>query len=278
MKTILIPIPILILILILTSTGYSLNIPSNTRIDHWVREYAEKRRPHFQSSLTRSSLYIDTIREVFRENNIPIELSWIPFVESGFNCAAKSSSEAAGCWQFIPDTGRSFGLKKGAWKDQRYDFRLSTIAAAEYLNELYSMFGDWELAIAAYNGGPTRIKKEIKRSGKDFWNLKLKSETMNYIPKLFAVIIIIRKLKEYGFKERESDLIIVTLKKGSHRLSKIAKILQVGYDEFESINPGYEIGYTPPGIETKIYLKKDWGIEFLEVFGYLSKKNAPSVN
>jgi membrane-bound lytic murein transglycosylase D len=274
MKTILIPI----LVLILTSTGYSLNIPSNKRIDYWIKEYSENRRPHFQASLMRSSLYISTIQEIFKKNNIPLEFSWLPFVESGFNCAAKSSAEAAGCWQFISDTGKSFGLKKGAWKDQRYDFRLSTIAAAEYLNKLYGRFGDWELAIAAYNGGPNRIRKEIKRSGKDFWKLKLKSETMDYVPKLFAVIIITRDLKKYGFRKEKSDLIIVTLKKGSHRLSKIAKILQVGYDEFESINPGYEIGYTPPGIESKIYLKKDWGIEFLEVFGYVAKKNAPSVN
>lgn len=268
MKTLLIAISTLFF----TSNLFAIKIPKNERIDYWINRYTTDLRNHFQSSLYRSELYRDSIIIVFRENNIPLELTWIPLIESGFNCASKSTAKAAGCWQFIPSTGEQYGLQKKSWKDQRYDFKKSTIAAADYFSWLYKIFGNWELAIAAYNAGPEKIKKRIKTDGRDYWNMKLKKETMDYIPKLFAVVSIMESPEKYGFKTGTRDLKTVTLKKGSHSLVRIANVLMIDYEEFKTINPGFDVGYTPPDEETEIYLKSDWNVKLLERFGFLTEK------
>lgn len=253
----------------------SLDIPKNERIDHWIKEFSQSRRQFFQLSIMRSGLYRSTVLNVLEKEKLPADLSWLPFIESGFNCAATSTAKAAGCWQFIKTTGKAYGLNKGVWKDQRYDFNRSTVAAAKYLKRLYKMFGNWDLALSAYNCGPGRVRSAIKKSGKDYWYLDLPSETMDYIPKFYAVIKITRDLEQYGFKESSGDLIIVQLRTGSHNLRYIAdRILKVDYKVFLRLNPGYEIGYTPPGESTSIYLMKDWDIVLLRGFGLLAKKNA----
>ncbi len=268
MKTIL-----TIILSIITVNIHAMEIPQNKRIDYWVKEYSVNRRPHFKASLLRSSLYLKTAKRIFNEKGIPEDLAWLPFVESGFNCASKSTAKAAGCWQFIPRTGKAYGLKKGAWKDQRYDFNRSTVAAALFLKELHKKFRDWELVLAAYNSGGKAVRSAIKKSGnRDYWKLELPRETMNYIPKFYAVLKITRNLKKYGYKNGSKKLIVVKLKKGMHSLPYIAKILRVDYREFKQLNPGFEVGYTPPGKETEIYLKRDWNIAFLRGFGYLEEK------
>jgi len=177
----------------------ALEIPNNQRIDHWVKEYNQRRRPHYQISIMRSGLYRPTIQKIFKQEGLPEDLSWLPFVESGFNCALRSNANAIGCWQFIKRTGEAYGLKKGVWSDQRYDFNKSTIAAAKYLKRLHKKLGNWDLALAAYNTGPTNVRRAIKKSGKkDYWTLKLSKETMNYIPKFYAALKISRELKKYG--------------------------------------------------------------------------------
>jgi len=165
---------------------------------------------------------------------------------------------------------------KGAWKDQRYDFNKSTVAASEYLKRLYKMFENWDLALAAYNCGPGCIRYEMKEvDSSNYWDLKLNKETHDYLPKFYAVLKIARNLKKYGFKNAKNELRIVKLKSGSHNLRYIANnILQVDYKVFLRLNPGYEIGFTSPGESAVIYLMRDWDINLLRGFGLLAKKKA----
>ena len=258
---------------------FAFEIPVNKRIEFWVNEYSKNRRDHYQFSIMRSGLYRPTIIKIFKNEGLPEDLSWLPFVESGFNCASRSTAKAAGCWQFIPRTGKHFGLERDNWKDQRYDFNRSTIAAAKYLKKLYSRFKNWELALSAYNCGDTKVRLSMKKNKtKDFWKLKLSKETMNYISKFYAVLKISRDLKKYRFRKSTNELVAVNLKKGSHNLRYIAdKILGISYRDFSRLNPGFDIGYTPPGESTTIYLMKNWDIMILRGFGFLAKKNASSV-
>lgn len=272
MKTILI-------LLFLINPLYALEIPENKRVDHWVQEFIGNRKEFFQRSLTRSGLYRSTIKSVFKKEGLPEKLSWLPLIESGFNCSADSKAKAAGCWQFIPRTGRAFGLKKDGWKDQRYDFNRSTIAAAKYLKELYKQFGDWNLALAAYNAGPTKVREAIKKNGWNYWDLELPKETMNYLPQFYAVLKITQDLEKYGFGVPKTGLVTVHLKKGMHNLKYIAgSLLKVDYKVFKRLNPGYKLGYTPPNEVTMIYLMQDWDISLLRGFGFLTKKKAPRIN
>lgn len=251
--------------------AYALEIPKNKRIDYWVNDFTTKKKNFFQTSVIRSGLYRPAIIEVFKKEGIPEDLSWLPLVESGFDCSAKSKMKAAGCWQFMSRTGKEWGLGKGNWKDHRYDFNKSTGAAAKYLKRLHRSFKDWNLALAAYNAGYGNVKKAIKKAGKrDYWSLELPKETMNYVPQFYAAVKISKKLKEYGFNKSENSLVIVMLAPGSHNLRYIAnKILGVDWRDFERLNPGYEIGYTPPGESAMIYLMRDWNVAMLRGFGYV---------
>jgi membrane-bound lytic murein transglycosylase D len=269
----------LLILLFIPSLLFSFEIPENERIKFWVNEYSKNRRDHYQLSIMRSGLYRPTIIKIFKNEGLPEDLSMLPFIESGFNCASKSTAKAAGCWQFIPRTGKYYGLGKDNWSDKRFDFNLSTVAASRYLKELHSTFKDWELALSAYNCGPTKVRREMKRVGNNYWDMNLPDQTEEYIPKFYAALKISRDLKKYGFKESKNKLVAVELKKGSHNLRYIAeKLLGVKYREFSRLNPGFEIGHTPPGESTTIYLKRNWDIVILKGFDLLAKKNAFSPN
>ena len=265
-----------LLILINFAPLYALEIPKNERVDYWVKEFSQNRRKFFQRSIIRSGLYRETVKKIFDLEGLPEDLSWLPFIESGFNCSADSKADAAGCWQFIKRTGEAYGLKKGTWKDRRYDFGKSTIAAAKYLKRLYKTFGNWDLALAAYNCGQGKVRKMMNKTGKkNYWNLDLPLETKNYVPQLYAVLKITRNLKKYGFNESPNSLKSVQLKEGSHSLRYIAsKVLRVEWKIFKRINPGFELGYTPPGEETVIYLMDHWDTAMLKGFNLLAKKKA----
>jgi len=268
-----------LLVLVNFISAYALEIPQNERVDYWIKEFSQNRRKFFQRSIIRSGLYRETVKKIFDLEGLPEDLSWLPFIESGFNCSAESKADAAGCWQFIPGTGKAYGLEKGTWKDQRYDFGKSTLAAAQYLKKLHGRFKDWELALAAYNCGPTRVNKEIKKSGRDYWKLDLPWETKNYVPQFYAVLKITRNLKKYRFNESPLTLKSAQLKEGSHSLRYIAsRVLGVDYKTFRRINPGFELGYTPPGEETVIYLMDHWDDSLLAGFGLLAKKKPLRIN
>ena len=145
-----------------------------------------------------------TVKEALKKG-LPVELSLIPFVESQFDPYAQSSTGASGIWQFIPSTARENGLKKNWWYDGRRDILASTEAAYTFLTSLYEKYDDWLIAIAAYNAGPSRIRREIEKNKSnglptDFWSLNLPRETKAYVPKILAIVEVIRKPEKYNIE------------------------------------------------------------------------------
>lgn len=265
---------LLYLLILINLPCMGFDIPDNKRVSFWLKEFTVNRRTFIDASLMRSGIYRKTVADVLKKKGLPAELVWLPLIESGYNCAAISGAAAAGCWQFIRQTGEAYGLKKGAWKDERYDFIRSTNAAADYLKQLNKQFNDWDLTLAAYNCGPGKVRRAIKKAGKaNYWKLQLPEETMHYVPQFYAVLSIVSDLKRYGFRDSTGELIAVRLRKGSHNLRYIAsRVLQVDYRLFFRLNPGFEVGITPPDRETVIYLMKDWDVAMLNGFGLLAQK------
>ena len=145
-----------------------------------------------------------TVKEALKKG-LPVELSLIPFVESQFDPYAQSSTGASGIWQFIPSTARENGLKKNWWYDGRRDILASTEAAYTFLTSLYEKYDDWSIAIAAYNAGPSRIRREIEKNKSnglptDFWSLNLPRETKAYVPKILAIVEVIRNPNKYNIE------------------------------------------------------------------------------
>jgi membrane-bound lytic murein transglycosylase D len=152
------------------------------------------------------------IQEVFKAEGLPLDLAYIPLIESAFKPAAQSQKRARGVWQFMRATGEERGLETNWFVDERSDPEKSTRAAADYLKWLYKQFGDWHLALASYNGGPGRVQRAVKRTGiEDFWRLSdgrrrhLPRETREYVPLILAAMVIAKNPTQYGFQPMATD-------------------------------------------------------------------------
>jgi membrane-bound lytic murein transglycosylase D len=169
-----------------------------------VYHYLTAGRSYIIAAHERSALCLDAIREILaQDKDLPAELAYLPIIESCYNPFAVSPSWAAGAWQFIPATGAAFGMKVNPWVDERRDVRKSTRAAASFLKSLYQSFGDWELALASYNGGPGHVRWAMAASGKtDYWELRrsgrLAWETSEYVVRFAAAIIVFTHGEEFG--------------------------------------------------------------------------------
>ncbi len=166
--------------------------------------FSNRIKENFSIWLERSSRYVEIMKDVLKEKNVPTELVFLPLIESGFNLNAYSRANAVGPWQFIEATGRRYGLIIDWWRDERKDPIKSTKAAANYLKDLYRMFGSWELALAAYNAGEGRISRALKKtSSDDYWDLlrtnQIRDETKNYVPHYIAATMIAEKPENFGF-------------------------------------------------------------------------------
>lgn len=159
-------------------------------------------RSRIDTGMGRAGHYLPMIRSKFLSAGLPQDLAYLPLIESAFSTSAYSRARAVGMWQFISGTGRHYGLAVGSLVDERRDPELSTDAAAAYLTDLYGEFGDWNLALAAYNSGAGNVRRAIRRSGsRDFWTLRryLPRETRNYVPAFMASVIVAKQPEKYGF-------------------------------------------------------------------------------
>src|SRR6185312_16022487 len=160
--------------------------------------------PHFEKYLERSEFFIPYIQPLLKQNGMPEDLVYLAMIESGFNNFARSRARAVGPWQFMSATGKRYGLAVNWWVDERRDIRKSTLAAVEYLRDLYTIFQSWELAAAAYNAGEAKVARAVRRFGsKDFWVISryrfLRPETRDYVPKMIAAAIIEKNREQFGF-------------------------------------------------------------------------------
>lgn len=222
----------------------------NTRVSQQLRWWRQYNRGGILTAYARSGLYGDTIRRELAARGMPAELQWLPIVESGYSPRAHSHADAVGLWQFVLDTGKRYGLERTAWTDDRMDPYKATRAAAAYLSDLYDMFGDWLLALAAYNCGEARVLRAVNRQGTDdYWKLILPRETRTYVPRFLAAVYIIENPAQYGFElpELMPEMYFEEYRvERSIAFADVAGVLGISADRLKALNPGVRYGVTPP--------------------------------
>ncbi|MCE9540491.1 MAG: transglycosylase SLT domain-containing protein [Bacteroidetes bacterium] len=219
----------------------------NPYVQGYINMYTMRRREQVSRMMALSQYYFPMFEEMLDKYNLPLELKYLAICESALNPMAKSRSAAMGLWQFMYPTGKMFGLKVTSYVDERCDPYKSTQAACEYFQYLYGLFGDWQMVLAAYNGGPGTVNKAIRRSGgkKTYWEIRpyLPTETQGYVPAFIAVNYIMNYTSEHNIQTAipkkiflEVDTIMV-----KHQLSfdQISSMLDISDDELQYLNPSY---------------------------------------
>ncbi len=229
-------------------------IQQNDHVQRFLEQFQTGyRRAVVERWLTRSGRYLPMILDVFRQKGLPEELVFISMIESGFNPVAVSRAGAKGLWQFMAPTARRYGLRVDRWLDERLDPEKSTVAAANYLKDLYTIFGSWELSQAAYNAGEMKVLRAIKGTGtRDFWSLTqsrlLRDETKNFVPAIHAVTIIGQEPEQYGFAVTPEEPLSyeqITVPKAT-RLKHVAALSGIPFEELVRLNSELRLKQTPP--------------------------------
>lgn len=252
-------------------SGYAIPDIDNQLVAKHVTWYST-RPDHIARTSARASRYLFHVVQELEKRNMPTELALLPIIESAFNPQAYSSANASGMWQFVPGTGKDYNLKQNMFKDERRGVLASTDAALSYLQKLYGMFGDWQLALAAYNWGEGNVQKAIKKNqslGKptDFESLAdlMPAETRNYVPKLQAVKNIIANPAQYGvaLPVIDNQAYFTTVDKTSDiDLTIAAQLAELSIDEFKALNPQFNRPVITGGEQTKILLPKENAAKF----------------
>jgi membrane-bound lytic murein transglycosylase D len=219
------------------------NSPLIARHEQW---YAN--RPDYVARMMdRSQRYLFFITEEVEKRGMPTEIALLPMIESAFNPGAYSIGNASGIWQFIPSTGRNFGLRQNWWYDGRRDIVNATKGALDYLQKLHNQFGDWELALAAYNWGEGAVERAQQRNKKlglptNYGSLKMPDETRNYLPKLFAIKNIVSNPSKFGLPlpSIPDQPYFVAVNTARHIDVKLAaKLANISQEEFTALNPAH---------------------------------------
>lgn len=236
--------------------NYYFDIPVvyNKAVKKWMNYFLNRGRGFFERYGARAGRYAPILGKILEENGLPRDLIFLAMAESGFQTKAKSWARAVGPWQFMPYTGKRFGLKIDWFVDERRDPIKATIAASRYLKKLFEDFGSWELAAAAYNAGEGKVGRAIRRyKTENFWKLRngryLKPETKNYVPKIMALAIIGKNLKAFGFEEIDfhEPLDFQEVEVGpATDLFKVAEMIDVEIEELQRLNPEVLRWFTPP--------------------------------
>jgi membrane-bound lytic murein transglycosylase D len=222
-------------------------------VQGFINYYQGRGRGTMETGLRRSGQYMTMARKIFREEGVPEDIVWLGQVESSWRPTARSWAAASGLWQFIPGTGSRFGLRQTAYVDERNSFEKATRASAQYLKWLHNRFGNWELAMAAYNTGEGNIDRAIARAGvSDFWAIYpyIAQETRNYVPNILAVILVAKNPEKYGFRnvQKMTPLAYDTVSVPSATsLNLIAALTDTSTDYIRSLNPELRRDMTPPG-------------------------------
>ncbi len=233
---------------------FTFDIPDDRRVDS-QRNWFIKHPEYLDRVAKRSEPFIYYIVQELENNDIPLEIALLPIVESAFDPFAYSHGRASGMWQFVPGTGKRFGMKQNWWYDGRRDVIASTQGAIKYLKYLHKFFdGDWLLALAAYNSGEGRVKRAMKNNARknlptDFWSLDLPRETRAYVPKLLALADVIKRPEDFNIKlyeiENKSQITNINIE-SQLDLAKAAKLADLSLAELQRLNPGFNRWATDP--------------------------------
>ena len=228
--------------------GYAMPALEGRRVKQSIDQYT--RNPaHLERIFERAGKYLYHIIEEVERRNLPTELALLPFVESAFQPEALSHAKAAGLWQFMPATGNIFSLQQNLWRDERRDVLESTRAALEYLEQLHAQFGDWQLALAAYNWGEGSVGRAIRRAKArgqrtDYSHLRMPRETAYYVPRLEAIKRIVAAPERYGVKLPEienSPYFVRITKTRDIDMKTAAELAEMDLEEFRQLNPGFNL-------------------------------------
>ena len=229
------------------------NVEYNPGLESVIKSYLKNRRETLQRLINLSGFYFPMFERELDNYDLPLEIKYLAIVESALKPRAKSRVGATGLWQFMYTTGKMYGLDVSSYVDERSDPIKSTEAAAKYLSKLYEIFGDWDLALAAYNSGPGNVTKAIRRSGgyQNYWNIRhnLPRETAGYLPAFLATMYIFEYAEEHGFTKSkpelayfETDTIHV---KQMITLDQVSEITGVEIEELQFLNPSYKLDIIP---------------------------------
>ena len=231
-----------------------MNLIYNKTVGQHIKFYLFQRPEQVGKLLALSQYYFPIFEEYLDKNNLPLELKYLPIIESSLNPNAKSYAGAVGLWQFMYFTAKEYGLRINSYLDERKDLYKSTEAACQYLAKAFSNLNNWDLALSAYNAGERNVKKAIRRSGgkSNYWELRpfLPKQTRNYIPSFIAAIYAMNFASDYGIQLDTNYLIkgtpidTVYLKK-SIKIEHLAKLLNVEKEVVEQLNPAYKIKLIP---------------------------------
>ena len=238
----------------LWSSAPDIDIPMNSQVKEFVALFTGKRKAFLEGGLSRGMRYLPMIRDILRAEGLPLDLAYVPLVESAFKPMAVSGAQAKGIWQFMSGTGLENGLTHDWYIDERAEAEKATRAAAKYLKSLRTMFkGNWALALAAYNAGQGRVQRALKRSGRsDFWALTgsttyLPRETRNYVPSVMATMVIARDPAKYGFDIQPTDTppVETVILPGAVDLRWIATWIGSSVRAIQALNPELRRWLTP---------------------------------
>ncbi|MDQ7833211.1 MAG: LysM peptidoglycan-binding domain-containing protein [Desulfovibrionaceae bacterium] len=242
---------------------FDLDVRETEEVQTFLQYFSMEKRGTMERWLVRAEPHLAYVRAVMTSFNLPPDLVVLPFIESGYNSMAYSHAGAGGMWQFMPFTAKRFGLTVDWWEDERRNSYKATVAAAKYLTVLYQMFGDWHLALAAYNAGEGKVSRAMAKSGQqDFFDLAknpalLKQETRHYVPKFLAVLKIFQNLDTLGFRpvnwQAGPTMKEVPVPGGTDLLA-MAQAVGMDWELFHEANAGFRRQVSPPGRESTVYV------------------------
>jgi peptidoglycan lytic transglycosylase D len=228
-------------------------------VESRVEAFQTHLRGFFDGALSRGAKYVPSMRDILVGEGLPAELAYLPLIESGYRPQAVSRAGAVGPWQFIPETGRRYGLRIDSLVDERRDPIKSTQAASQYLKDLHEMFGDWELSLAAYNTGEYRVARILAdKDVDDYWDMRergyLPNETSAYVPKFLAAVKIARAPEHYGFETpthtpEHTEMVDIDRQVS---LRAAADMCGVSASELAELNPALRSGVTPSGYSLRV--------------------------
>lgn len=229
------------------------NIEYNPGLENIIKSFLKNRKKSFERLMAISEYYFPLFEEALAKQNVPLEIKYLAVVESALNPKAVSRMGATGLWQFMYHTGKQYNLKIDSYVDDRSDPLKASEAAAQYMANMYAIFGDWDLVLASYNSGPGNVAKAIRRSGgqQNFWNIKkhLPQETQGYVPAFLATMYIYEYHKEHGIKPNRAatphfatDTILI---KREMSFKQISDLLDIPVAQLQLLNPSYKMNVVP---------------------------------